>query len=99
MPWLAALVAGITGAFGRLIATRVGMWGVSILGFLGLSLAVQTVVMDQAVDLVNAHMAGVSGDLARWLGVLKIDRYVSVVISAYTVATVKKVFLARKAVA
>lgn len=98
LPLVAPLVAGLVAAFSRLIATRAGMWVVSVLGFLGLSMAVQGVAMGPVMGQVASHMSGVGGDLARWMGVLQLDKYVSVALSAYTVSTVKRAFLARKAV-
>lgn len=97
LPLLAPLIAGLTGAFSRLIANRVGMWAVSLLGFLGLSWATHSVVMGPFMSQVSSGMGGVSGDIAAWLGVMKMDRYVSIVLSAYTIGTVKRAFLARRA--
>lgn len=95
--FLAPLIAAIVAGFSRLVATRAGMWVVSVLGFLGLSIATQEVAMGPIMGQVASHMAGVGGDLARWMGVLQLDRYVSVCLSAYTVGTVKRAFLARRA--
>ena len=97
MPFLAPLIAAIVGGFSRLIATRLGMWLVSALAFVGLSVATQTVVMGPIMDQVTSHMSGVGGDLARWLGVLNLDRYVSIVMSAYTIGAGKRAFLVKKA--
>ena len=97
VPLVAPIIAGLVAAFSRLIATRAGMWVVSVLGFLGLSLATQTVAMGPIMDQVASHMSGVGGELAQWMGVLNLDRYVSVCLSAYTVGTVKRAFLARRA--
>lgn len=94
--FLAPLIAALVGAFSRLVATRAGMWVVSVLGFLGLSLAVQGVAMGPIMDQVAAHMQGVGGDLASWMGVLQLDRYVSVTLSAFTIGSVKRAFLARR---
>lgn len=97
LPLVAPIIAGVVAAFSRVIATRAGMWVVSVLGFLGLSLATQTVAMGPIMQQVSSHMSGVGGDLARWMGVLNLDNYVSVALSAYTVGAVKRAFLARRA--
>lgn len=95
--FIAPLIAALVGAFSRIMATRLGMWVVTGLSFLGLSMATQTVAMGPIMAQVTSHMAGVGGDLAAWMGVLNLDRYVSVVLSAYTVGTLKRAFLVRKA--
>lgn len=97
VPLLAPLIAGLSGAFARLLATRLGMWVTSALAFLGLSFATHSLVLEPFMQTVASGMGGVSGELAQWLGVLKMDRYVSIVLSAYGVGAIKRVFLARRA--
>ena len=67
-----------------------------MLAFFGLAWTTQTVAMGPIMSQVSAHMGGVTGDLAQWMGVLRLDSYVSVVLSAYTVGTVKRAFLAKR---
>lgn len=96
LPLLAPLIAGLTGAVGRLVASRVGMWVVSALGFLGLSFATQTIAIEPILSQLQSSMAGVSGDIAQWMGVLKLDQYVSIIVSAYAIGGIKRAFLARR---
>lgn len=98
LPFLGPLIAAATGALSRLIASRVGMWVVSALGFLGLSFATHTVAIEPMLQMVHSNMAGVGGDIAAWMGVLRLDQYVSVIISAYAVGAIKRAFLARRVV-
>lgn len=96
MPLLAPIIAAIVAAIGRLAATRIGMWLLSALAFMGLAWTTQTVAIEPAISQVASHMGGVSGDLAQWMGVLRLDSYVSIVLSAFTVGTVKRAILAKR---
>lgn len=94
--FLAPLIAALVAAFSRVIATRIGQWLLSAMVFFGLAWTTQHVVMDTVMNQVASHMGGVSGDLAQWMGVMRLDSYVSIVLSAYTVGTVKRAVLARR---
>lgn len=96
LAFLEPLIGGLLAAFSRIVATRIGQWILSALLFFGLSWATQTVAMGPLLSQVSSHMGGVTGDLAQWMGVLRLDSYVSVVLSAYTVGNVKRAFLAKR---
>lgn len=95
--FLAPFVAGIMAALSRLFSTNVGVWIATALGALGLSLVTHEVAMGPIMDMVRSSASGVPADLAQWLGVLQIDRYITIVLSAYTAGAVKRAFLVRKA--
>lgn len=97
MPILAPFIGAIVAALARIAATRLGMWLLSALAFMGLAWTTQTVAIGPIMNQVSAHMGGVSGDLAQWMGVLRLDQYVSIVLSAYTTGNVKRAFLAKRA--
>lgn len=95
--FLAPLVAAVMAAFSRLVSTRFGMWIATALGALGLSLATHEIAMGPIMNMVRSSASGIPADLAQWLGVLQVDRYITIVLSAFTAGAVKRAFLARKA--
>lgn len=96
LPIVAPIIAGLVAAIGRMAATRIGQWVLSALAFLGLAWTTQTVAIEPAISQVASSMGGVSGDLAQWMGVMRLDSYVSIVLSAFTVGTVKRAILAKR---
>ena len=88
--WIAALV-------GRVFATRLGMWVVSALAFLGLQFGVHHFAVEPLMDQVRASTSGLAGDAAAWAAFFNIDKYISIIVSAYGVAAGTRVFLARRA--
>jgi len=95
--FLAPLIAAAMAAFSRLVSTRAGMWVATALGALGLSLATHEIAMGPIMNMVRSSASGIPADLAQWLGVLQVDRYITIVLSAFTAGAVKRAFLARKA--
>jgi len=95
--FLAPLIAAVMAAFSRLVSTRVGIWVATALGALGLSLATHEIAMGPIMNMVRSSASGIPADLAQWLGVLQVDRYITIVLSAFTAGAVKRAFLARKA--
>lgn len=95
--FLAPLIAAIVGAFSRLISTRIGLWLATALGALGLSLATTHLAMEPIMDMVRSSAGGIPADLAQWLGVMNVDRYISIVLSAYTAGAVKRAILVKRA--
>lgn len=95
--FLAPLIAAAMAALSRLVSTRAGMWIATALGALGLSLATHEIAMGPIMNMVRSSASGIPADLAQWLGVLQVDRYITIVLSAFTAGAVKRAFLARKA--
>lgn len=80
------IVGALAAAFARLIATRVGQWVVAALVFLGLQFAANEFVTDPLLDYIKGLINGAPADLIDWLGFLNIDRYITMVLSAYVAA-------------
>lgn len=97
MPILAPFIAALLGGLSRLMTTRLGVWIATALGAVGLSLATHSIAMGPIMDMVRSSAGGVGGDLAAWLGVMNVDQYITIVMSAYTAGAVKRAFLARRA--
>jgi hypothetical protein len=96
LPILAPLVTGIGAMLSRLIFSRMGPWIASAAVFLGLELAAIGVVLPELRSQVVNHLGSVPADLTAWMGVLKLDVYITVVMSAYAAALAKKAILRRR---
>jgi hypothetical protein len=86
MPWLLAALSG-------LVFSKAGAWIAGILAALGIGLAVQGVVLNQVMDYAQDGFGGLPAQIAAWVGHLNIDRYVTLVISGYLGASVKRVVM------
>lgn len=86
MPWL-------LGALSGLVFSRAGAWIAAALAALGIGLTVQVAVFDQVTDYVQQGIGGLPSTVAHWVGFLNIDRYISLVISGYLGASVKRIVM------
>lgn len=84
-------------AFSALVFSRIGAWAVALLASLGLGLAVQGALVGPALDYVQSSMTGLPGNIAAWLGMLNVDKYFTIVGSAYVGGGIKKVILRKLA--
>ena len=87
------LIEAVVAAFGWLVRTQIGRWILSALAAIGMGFATQSFVIGPVLDYINSTMSGVPSDLAEWMGYLNIDIYLSTVLSAYSVAAGKRVFM------
>lgn len=91
----AAMFTALGALLSRLVFTQGGAWAISILAGLGLALGTQSLVMGPIVDYASSGFAGLPSVVADWVGMLNIDKYVSIVLSAYAAASIKGVLLRR----
>jgi hypothetical protein len=99
LPLVASGALGvIVAAVSRLVMTRAGLWVVSAMAFLGLQWITYEGLMEPMLDLVQqaSNGSGITGELAEWMGVLRVDAYITIVTSAYLVGAAKRAFLARR---
>lgn len=92
-----AIIAWVLAGLSRLFASRAGQWVTSILVFLGLEMAVREVAVEPIIAQIQTVASGLAGDAVAWLAFFNLDRYITIVISAYAVASGKSVMLRRKA--
>lgn len=62
---------------------------------LGLSLVTNELVVDPVLDLLHSNLTGMSGSIVRWLDFMQFDRVISILATAYTLRSVRHVFLGR----
>lgn len=92
-----ALVAWIAAAISRIFATRLGMWAASALAFLGLQWATHEFAMGPVISQVQSAMGSVGGEGVAWIAFFNVDRYISIILSAYAIASGKQAILRRRA--
>lgn len=91
-----AIVVWIGAIISRIFATRLGGWVASVMVFLGLSWATNEVSMVGIRALISSHIAGVGGAGLEWLVFFNVPAYLSLIVSAYSAATVKRAFLVKR---
>jgi hypothetical protein len=77
----------------RLVFSRAGMWVVSALVFLGIGFATQTFAVDAFRDYMQTGFSGLTSQAAQWIGFFNVDRYCTILLSAYAAAFSKKLIL------
>ncbi|MDR7135725.1 hypothetical protein J2X06_002943 [Lysobacter niastensis] len=101
-----ALVALLVNVMRIMLMAKIGAFIVKALAFFGFTWATNKFAVAPAMDFIRDHMAtlnGIGGEygtlMVQWLGVLRFDQAVSMMLSAYAAAwTIKgaKVFLAKQ---
>jgi len=93
MPFLAALMGGLS----TLFASRLGQWIGTALLFLGIGFATQQLAVQPILDYLAAGFSGLPATVVQWVAFLNIDKYCSIVASAYLAAAGKRVILRKLA--
>lgn len=96
LPVLAPLIAGLVAAFSRVIFSRAGAWIAAAMVFLGLELVAYQVAIAPLRQAVADKFAALPASILEWMGVLNLDLYATIVISAYAASAVKRVLLRRR---
>lgn len=99
IPLLAAggLAALLTQLFRYLFLAHIASFIARALGVLGLAWFTNEVIVDPVLDMIRNSAGGVPADLAAWLDAFGIDEVISIVASAYTLLSAKRVFLGKNA--
>lgn len=92
MPFIAPLMA----ALGTMVATSLGFWIFSALGGLGIALAVQEFALDPALDSIQSAAAGMGANALAWFRYFGGDKFITIVCSAYGMASLAGVIRMRK---
>jgi hypothetical protein len=86
VPILAGIWQAATAAFGWLVRSQIGRWLAIGLAALGIQFAVTEGVMTPLIEYINANASGGVGAATVWLGFFNVDRYISLIVSAYAAA-------------
>lgn len=86
MPIFAGIWAAATAAFGWLIRSQIGRWVMIALAAIGIQFAVTEGVMDPLIQYITAQAGGGVGEATAWFGFFNVDRYITLILSAYASA-------------
>lgn len=81
-------LGAIWASFQRFAMTRVGMWVVSAMIFLGISLASHEVLVGPIIDRIRGT-GGLPADVMAWAGAFGVDKVLTMLLSAYATLAVK----------
>lgn len=84
--FVGAIWSAATAAFGWLIRSQIGRWAAIALAALGIQFAVSEGVMTPLINYINANASGGVGAATAWFGFFNVDRYISLIVSAYAAA-------------
>lgn len=91
-PWL----GGLAGMLNKLLKLKLAMWVAKGMSAIGLGFVADKFIWQPLIDqAVNAWQA-VPAAFANWVHFLGLDTGISIILSAYGIAHVQRVFLSRK---
>lgn len=76
----------LVGALSRMFGTKAGQWILSALAFLGIYWAASEFAVGPFLDAVKSSISGAPVEVINTLAYLRVDQYITMVLSAYTVA-------------
>ena len=91
-----AILAGLVAAFGRLFASKLGVWIASAMAVLGLQFIATEALVEPILNQLQSMAGGIGGMAGQWFGVVNIDKYITIVLSAHAVGAAKRAILARR---
>jgi hypothetical protein len=80
----------LVAALGWLVRSQIGQWILAALAFFGIKFFVADNAIEALMSFVQERMAGVPSFMADWLGYVNVDRYISIVLSAYATVLAKR---------
>ena len=91
------IIGGLVAAVGRLLSTKLGGWIATAAMALGIGFVASEALMDPAIAAVQSAAAGVPSVALQWAGVLNLDQYITIVLSAYAAGAIKRAIMVRRA--
>ena len=91
-----AILAALGALLSRIFFSKAGAWVAAAMVFLGLELISYSFAVEPLRDAVQSKMLGIPAGIRDWMGVLRLDQYVTIILSAYAAAVVKKTLLRRR---
>jgi hypothetical protein len=97
-PVLAGSLAPVIGQVLRYVfMAHLAGFVIRLFAVLGLALFTSEYLLDPVLDMITGKVGGIPASLAEWLSAFGIDKVISIIASAYTVLSVKRVFLGKSA--
>lgn len=83
---LPAIWAALTSALGWLVRSQIGRWLAIGLTALGIQFVATEALLDPLIAYIQSNVGGSAGAATAWLGFFNVDRYVTLILSAYVAA-------------
>lgn len=90
------LLGGIAQVLDVVIKARAAVWFGKILSALGLGFVAQEFLYDPLIDQAITYWHAIPAQFAAWVHALGIDTGISIILSAYGIQGVQRVFLSRR---
>ena len=84
-----AIIAVLLTGFGYLFKTRLGLFIMSAMVWMGINFATHNLILEPTLDLLRSYAGGMhqttglAGAAAAWIGVLQFDKALTMIISAF----------------
>lgn len=82
-----AIWAALTVVLGNLVKSQIGFWIAAGLAAFGLQLAAHEFVLEPGLQAIQDAASGMGADALAWFRYLRGDRFITIVLSAYVVAS------------
>jgi hypothetical protein len=97
---LAPLAAGgisaiLVHAIRWVFLAHVASFVVRAFAVLGLAYFTNEYLLEPVLALINSNLTGMPGDLADWMDAFGFDNVISILVSAHSIAAVKRLFLGK----
>ena len=95
LPLLAAggIAAILTTVLRYLLLAHLGAFVFRLFAVLGLSYLTNELIVENILDIIHGNVAGMPQMLIEWLDFFGFDNVISILATAYTLLSVKRVFL------
>ena len=90
------MLGGVATVIDKLVQAKAALWLGKILSALGLGFAAQTLLYDPLIDQAVQYWQALPASFAAWVHAIGLDTGVSIILSAYGVRGMERVFLARR---
>lgn len=95
MPLLAALGPLLAQVMRYVFMAHLAGFVIRLFTMLGMSLATNEFVVEPLMNMVHGNASGVPADLAVWMSAFGVDKVISIIVSAYTLVGIKRVFVVK----
>lgn len=96
MPLLTPVLAALGPWISRFLLAKGAMMFAGFLGNLGLVIAVNKYAYEPLTNLVLSKWSTLPGSMQCWFGVFGVNQAISIMLSAMTLITAKKIFFSKK---
>lgn len=92
---LAPLVGLLVRAFTFALIAKVGWFILRAFAFLGIALTTYQLLVEPLITNARNAWSGMPAELLAWVGLFGLDKVVTILLSAYGIAAVKRVFFTK----